>query len=159
VLNEAALTLSAQMGPDATAADLAAVVAKNGEAAPAERTLELNSAATLEIASGTTVSQPVVKGNGTVSGGTLKVSDSLVVKAGETLLASGTVDLTDAKVVLSDPENLERLGPFTFLKAPSGQTLNIVGTPEVVGVPSGWELSVRGDSARIAKKGFVIIVR
>ena len=159
VLNEAALTLSAQKGPDATAADLAAVVAKNGEAAPAERTLELNSAATLEIASGTTVTQPVVKGNGTVSGGTLKVSDSLVVKCGETLLASGTVDLTDAKVVLSNPENLASTGSFNFLKASDGQSLTIVGTPTAVGLPRGWMLRMKGDSARISKGGFVILVK
>ena len=160
VLNEAALTLSAQKGPDATAADLAAVVAKNGEAAPAERTLELNSAATLEIASGTTFTQPVVKGNGTVSGsGTLKVSDSLVVKCGETILASGTVDLTGAKVVLSDPANLESTGSFKFLKASEGQSLTIVGTPTAVDVPKGWRLRVAGDSARISKDGLVILVR
>lgn len=159
VLNETALTLSAQKGPDATAADLAAVVAKNGESAPAERTLELNSAATLEIASGTTFTQPVVKGNGTVSGGTLKVADSLVVKCGETLLASGTIDLTDTKVVLSDPANLESTGSFKFLKAPAGQTLTIVGTPTAVGLPKGWMLRINGDSARISKGGFVILVK
>ena len=149
-----ALTLSAQKGPDATAADLAEI----GAAAPA-RTLELNSTATLEIASGTTFTQPIVKGCGTVSGGTLKVTDSLVVKAGETLYASGTVDLSGAKIVLPEPDGLESSGPFKLLKAPAGQTLTIVGTPEVVGVPSGWELIVRGDSARIAKKSFVILVR
>jgi len=150
VLNEAALTLSAQKGPDATAADLAEIAA---------RTLELNSAATLEIASGATFTQPVVKGNGTVSGGTLKVADSLVVKCGETLLASGTVDLTDAKVVLSDPENLASTGSFKFLKASDGQSLTIVGTPTAVGLPGGWRLRMRGDSARISKGGLVILVK
>ena len=159
VLNDEALALSAQKGPDATAADLAAVVAKNGETAPVTHTLELNSAATLEIASGTTFTQPVVKGNGTVSGGTLKVADSLVVKCGETLLASGTVDLTDAKVVLSDPENLASTGSFNFLKASDGQSLTIVGTPTAVGLPRGWRLRMKGDSARISKGGFVILVK
>ena len=159
VLNDEALALSAQKGPDATAADLAAVVAKNGETAPVTHTLELNSAATLEIASGTTFTQPVVKGNGTVSGGTLKVADSLVVKCGETLLASGTVDFTDAKVVLSDPENLASTGSFNFLKASDGQSLTIVGTPTAVGLPRGWRLRMKGDSARISKGGFVILVK
>ena len=159
VLNEAALTLSAQKGPDATAADLAEIVAATSAAAPAARTLELNSSATLEIASGATFTQPVVKGNGTVSGGTLKVADSLVVKCGETLLASGTVDLTDAKVVLSDPANLESTGSFKFLKAPAGQSLTIVGTPTAVGLPRGWRLRIKGESAGISKGGFVILVK
>ena len=125
----------------------------------AARTLELNSTATLEIASGTTFTQSIVKGNGTVSGGALKVADSLVVKCGETLLASGTVDLTDARVILSDPENLESTGTFKFLKASEGQSLTIVGTPTAVGLPRGWRLRMRGDSAGISKGGLVILVK
>ena len=158
VLSEAALTFSAQKGPDATAEEIAEIMAATSAATPATRTLELNSAATLEIASGTTFTQPVVKGNGTVSGGTLKVADSLVVKCGETLLASGTVDLTGAKVVLSDPENLASTGSFKFLKAPAGQTLSIVGKPTVVGLPKGWYLNIRNGSAGISR-GFVILVK
>ena len=149
-LSDAALTLSAQKGPNATTTDLAKIAA---------RTLELNSAATLEIASGSTFTQPIVKGNGTVSGGTLKVADSLVTKCGETLFASGTVDLTDAKVVLSDPANLERTGPFSFLKASVGQTLTIVGTPRAIGLPKGWRLRIKGDSADITVSGFNISVK
>ena len=158
VLNEAALTLSAKKGPDATAEDIAEIMVATRVTAPALRTLELGSGATLEIPAGATFTQPVVKGCGTVSGGTLKVTDSLVVKAGEALYASGTVDLSGAKIVLPEPDGLESSGPFKLLKAPAGQTLAIVGAPEVVGVPSGWELIVRGDSARIAKKSFVILV-
>ena len=159
VLNEAALTLSAQKGPDATAADIAEIMAATSATDPVERTLELNSASTLEIASGITFTQPIVKGNGTVSGGTLKVADSLVVKCGETLLASGTVDLSDAKVVLSDPENLASTRSFNFLKASDGQSLTIVGTPTAVGLPKGWMLRINADSAKILKSGFVIYVK
>ena len=143
----------------AAAADIAGIIAATSATDPVMRTLELNSASTLEIASGTAFTQPIVKGNGTVSGGTLKVADSLVVKCGETLLASGTVDLSDAKVVLSDPENLASTRSFNFLKASDGQSLTIVGTPTAVGLPKGWMLRINADSARISKGGFVIYVK
>ena len=158
VLTADALTLSAQKGPDATAADLAAVVAKNGEAAPAERTLELNSAATLEIASGTTVTQPVVKGSGTIEGGTLVVSDKIVVNVGEYIEASGTIDLSNAKIELADPENLATA--FTFLKTATGQTLTVTGVPTPVNLPKRWKVSVSADgTCRIGKRGFIILVK
>ena len=151
VLNDDALTLSAQKGPDATEADIAAIAAKNG------RSLEIVAGAVLEIASGATLLQPVVKGSGTVSGGTLKVSDKFVVKAGETMLASGTVDLADAEVVLEDPENLS--SAFSFIKAPAGRSLEIVGTPAATGLPKGWKLVTGGGAGKIVKSGLYVVVR
>ena len=65
----------------------------------------------------------------------------------------------DAKVILSDPANLESTGSFKFLKAPAGQTLTIVGTPTAVGLPKGWRLRMKGDSAGISKGGLVILVK
>ena len=159
VLNDAALTLSAQKGPDATEADIAEIMAATSAADPVTRTLELGPGATLEIPAGATFTQPIVKGCGTVSGGTLKVSDSLVVKTGETLLASGTVDLTGAKIVISDPDGLESGGSFKFLMPPADKTLTIVGTPEVEGMPIGCKLLISEDGARIVKAGFLILLR
>ena len=92
--------------------------ANGGEGTSAARTLVLDAGTSLEL-NGNTLVQPVVKGTGTVYGGTLKVTDKLVVKTGEMLLAGGTVDLDGAKVSLVDPENLSRI--FTFLKAPNSQ--------------------------------------
>lgn len=89
--------------------------------------------------------------------GTLKVSDRFVVKAGETMLASGTVDLADAEVVLEDPENLSTA--FSFIKAPVGQSLEIVGTPAATGLPKGGKLVMGSGTGKIVKSGFYIVVR
>ena len=111
---------------------------------------------TLEL-NGNTLVQPVVKGTGTVYGGTLKVTDKLVVKTGEMLLAGGTVDLDGAKVSLVDPENLS--GIFTFLKAPNSQVLAIVGTPVPENLPSGWMVTTSGGVGKIMRCGCTIYVR
>ncbi len=157
VLNDDAIALSAEKGPDATTDDFAAIIAKSGEASPVQRSLEIVSGAALEIASGTTLSQPIVKGDGTITGGTLNVTGKLVVRAGKTMIASGTVDLTDAAVELEDPENLTT--SFVFLQAPNGGTLDVVGSPKAVGLPWGWKLAISENAARINKMGFTVYIR
>ena len=159
LLSDDALALSAQKGPDATASDIAEIVAEISSAAPAARTLEIESGATFEIASGATVTQPILKGKGgAVSGsGTLKISDRILLNAGDSITASGTIDLTDAKVELVDPENLTK--PFFFIKPAANATLTIVGTPEAVGLPTGWKLSVSSNVAKVTKSGFSIYLR
>ena len=152
-LSADALALSARKGPDATSADLAEIMA----ASPAARTIRLESGATLSIGTGNTLTQPVVKGSGTVAGGTLVVSDKILVTCGETLTASGTIDLTNAKVELVDPENLTT--GFYFIKAAPGATLSIVGKPEAVNLPTGWRIVVSSSGAKIQKVGFTVILR
>ena len=155
-LDDTAIALSAAKGPDATAADIAEIVAAN--AVPVKRTLELASGAMLSIASGQTLTQPVVKGSGTIAGGTLVVSDKIVSTVGECIEASGTIDLSNAKIELVDPENLA--SPFTFLKPTAGQTLTVIGIPTPTNLTNRWKVSVSADgTGRIVKRGFMIIVK
>ncbi len=156
-LSDDALTLSAQKGPDATAEDIAAIIAKNDESVSADRTVAVASGATLDLG-GNTLTQPVVKGDGTITtgaGGKLIVSDKLLVKAGECIKASGTIDLSSAKLEIADPENLS--ASFTFLKPVDGQTLTVVGEPTVTNLPKSWKVSVSGDgTGRILRNGLTI---
>ena len=99
-----------------------------------------------------------MKGNGTIAGGTLVVSDKIVAAVGECIEASGTIDFSNAKIELVDPENLA--SPFTFLKPTAGQTLTVTGVPTPTNLPKQWKVSVSANgTGRIVKRGFVIIVR
>ena len=122
--------------------------------------LDVASGATLELA-GNTLAQPVVRGCGTITsdaGGGLVVSDRLVVKTGECIEAAGSIDLTNAKIVLADPENLS--SAFTFLKPVSGRTLTVTGSPAVENLPGSWKLSMSADgTCRIKPRGFAVFVR
>lgn len=142
------LTASAKAGPDATNAKLVSALGIG-------RVLDL-AGGTLDLG-GRTLTQPVVKGDGgTVENGTLVVSDRLVLNVGDCITASGTVDLTNAKIEIVDPENIEQ---FRFITAAEGSTLSIVGTPELENLPIKWLVSVSQDGARIVKRGFSVIVR
>ena len=159
-LSDDALTLSAQKGPDATAEDIAAIVAKNDEAATVGRSVEIASGATLDLG-GHSLTQPVVKGSGTIAtgaGGSLVVTDKIVAKVGECIDVSGAIDFTNAKIMLADPENLAE--PFTFLKPVAGQTLAVTGVPTPSNLPKGWKVSVSADgTGQIVKRGLMVIVR
>ena len=151
-LTDDAIALSAQKGPDATAADLAEIVA----ASPAARTLTL-AGGTLDLG-GNTLTQPNLMGNGgTVRNGTLTVTDTIRINVGDSIFASGTIDLTNAKVELFDPENLTT--GFYFIKAAPSATLSIVGKPEATNLPTGWQISVTSSGAKIQKVGFSIFLR
>ena len=158
-LSDDAIALSAAKGPDATAADIAEIVAANDVSVT--RTLELASGSSLSVASGVTLTQPIVKGTGTIAtgaGGRLVVSDKIVVNVGECIDASGTIDLSNAKIELADPENL--VTPFTFLKPTAGQTLTVTGEPTPTNLPKGWKVSVSANgTCRIGKMGFMIIFK
>ena len=116
--------------------------------------------ATLDLG-GHALTQPVVKGAGTITtgaGGSLVVSDKMVVNVGECIEASGTIDLSNAKIELADPENLAE--SFTFLKPTTGQTLTVTGVPTPTNLPRGWKVSVAADgTCRIVKRGFMLIVK
>ena len=122
------------------------------------KNVEIASGATLSIASGQTLTQPVVKGSGTIAGGTLVVSDKIVATVGECIEASGTIDLSNAKIELADPENLATA--FTFLKPTAGQTLTVIGVPTPTNLTKRWKVSVSANgTGRIVKRGFVFVVR
>ena len=154
-LNAEALTLSAQKGPDATTEDIAAIVAKNAET-PVGRTLDL-AGGTLDLG-GNTLIQPNLMGNGgTVRNGTLTITDTIRLNVGDSITASGTIDLSNAKVEIVDVENLST--PFWFIKPAENGTLTVVGTPEAVNLPSGWKISASSSGAKVHKVGFTIYVR
>ena len=158
-LDDTAIALSVEKGADATAADIAEIAATT-TTLPLKRTIEIASGATLNLG-GNTLTQPVLKGNGTIAtgaGGSLVVSDKIVVNVGEYIEASGTIDLSNAKIELADPENLATA--FTFLKPATGQTLTVTGVPTPVNLPKRWKVSVSADgTCRIGKRGFIILVK
>ena len=127
----------------------------------------------LELAGGTlalngnNLRQPVVKGSfGTVSGGTLDITDSLVANltdciASNCIRANGTIDFTGAKLVF---ENLDRLdtykGTIWFVRAAQGGSVTFVGTPECVpALPTGWTIYFESRGAKLVKGGFSIHLR
>ena len=150
-LSDDALALSAQKGPDATAADIAAIVAKNGEVA--DRTLAVASGATLDLG-GNTLTQPVIAGAGTVQNGTLTVTKKICVNAGEKLTFSGVaLDVTGTTVEVADPENLAQ--SFVFAQS----------TTAITGMPSsgvrGWKVKKSADGRTLTFKrvrGTMVIV-
>ena len=107
---------------------------------------------------GNTLTQPNLMGNGgTVRNGTLTITDTIRINVGDSIFASGMIDLTNAKVELVDPENLTT--GFYFIKAAPSATLSVVGKPEAVNLPKGWQISVTSSGAKIQKVGFTIFVR
>ena len=99
-----------------------------------------------------------MKGSGTIAGGTLVGSDEIVATVGACIEASGTIDLSNAKIELAEPENL--VTAFTFLKPTNGQTLTVIGVPTPMNLPKQWKVSVSANgTGRIVKRGFVIIVK
>ena len=123
----------------------------------AQRTLSIASGATFDLG-GHALTQPVVKGDGTISTGTLVVSDKIIAKPGDCLEASGTIDLSNAEIEVDDPESLD--APFTFLKPIAGQTLTVTGVPTPTNLPNGWEVSVSANgTGRIRRRSFSIYIR
>ena len=122
-----------------------------------QRTLSIASGATFDLG-GHALTQPVVKGDGTISTGTLVVSDKIIAKPGDCLEASGTIDLSNAEIEVDDPESLD--APFTFLKPIAGQTLTVTGVPTPTNLTKRWKVSVSANgTGRIVKRGFVILVK
>ena len=167
VLDETAIALSAEKGPDATAADLAEIaediVAATSAASPAVRTLTLESGATLAVGAGNTLTQPVVTGSGTVSGGTLKVANELrITDLTDCLIVDGgTLDIDGAKVVFSAAalQALAATGrTYTLVSAVNGGT--ITGSPlQTTGLPPGWRVKTTSSSMILRKDGMSIHIR
>lgn len=162
-LSADAVALSATKGPDASADDIAAIVAKNGETVSADRTLAF-AGGTLDLG-GNTLHQSIVKsGGGTVRNGTLDITDRIVVNladciAGNCLAANGTIDFTGATLVLEDPEVLaSHSSSITFVKSAAGGSVTFIGVPACE-LPKGWSISTSGGKARLMKEGFSIFVR
>ena len=156
-LSDDDLAFSATLGPDATAFEIKRI------ANPAAcRTLSVASGATLDL-NGHTLALPVLKGSGTVRGGTLDITDSLVVNladciAGNCITASGTIDFTGAKLVFEDPVVLEtHKGSILFVRPAAGGGVTFVGSPvPAEPLPTGWKISISASGARLMKTGLSI---
>jgi hypothetical protein len=161
-LDETAIALSVEKGVDATAAEIADIAANVGNAA-ALRAIDIASGATLSIGAGNTLVQPVVSGGGTVSGGTLKVANELLVMdLNDCLIVDGgTLDIDGAKVVFSDAvrQALATTGrTYTLVSAVNGGTIK--GSPfQATGLPPGWRIFTSSTGVKIQKVGFSIILR
>jgi hypothetical protein len=120
------------------------------------RTLNLASGGTIDLGGNTFVQPSLVLGGGTVANGTLVVNGTTDLHVGDSIVNTGTIDLSGATFNLVDPENLtgKYSRGFTFIR---GGT--IVGKPTVANLPKGWNVVVSGDKARIGKLGIVVIVR
>ena len=159
-LSDDALTLSAQKGPDATAEDIAAIVAKNDETATVERTLEIAPGATLVIGDGNTLTQPVLDAGGTLASGTLAVTKRLVVTPGQTMtIASGaTLDLSAVtEVALKDASAAVPADGWVIATSSSGGIVS--GSKELkltTGALKGYTLFISPTQARIGKRGLII---
>ena len=117
--------------------------------------IDIASGATLDLG-GHTLTQSVISGNGTISGGTLNANE-IRLNVGDCLTVSGgTLNIEGAKVNLLDPEHLAT--PFWFIKTTNGG--RIVGTPVAEPeLPSPWKVSVSSSGAKLMKRGFSIHLR
>jgi hypothetical protein len=159
-LSDDALTLSAQKGPDATAEDIAAIVAKNDETATVERMLEIASGATLAVGDGNTLTQPVLDVGGTLASGTLVVTKGLVVTPDQTMtIASGaTLDLSVVtEVALKDASAEVPAGGWVIATSASGGIVSSKSELKLTGALSGYTLFITPTKARIGKPGLMII--
>ncbi len=123
---------------------------------------DIASGATLDIA-GHTLALPVLKGSGTVRGGMLDITDSLVVNltdciAGNCITASGTINFIGAKLVFEDQEVLEtHKGSIWLMRPTSGGSAAFIGNLEPASpLPTGWKISISASGARLLKSGLSI---
>lgn len=161
-LDDTAIALSVEKGVDATAAEIADIAANVGNAA-ALRAIDIASGATLSLGAGNTLVQPVVTGGGTVSGGTLKVANELLVTdLNDCLIVDGgTLDIDGAKVVFSSAalQALAATGrTYTLVSAVNGGT--ITGSPlQATGLPPGWRVKTISSSVILRKGAMTIFIR
>ena len=160
VLCDEAIALSAAAGPDATAEQLAALAAKNASGASSLRTIELAEGAVLDLG-GNTLVQPAIAGCGAVAtgaGGKLVVAEKFISKVGESITASGEIDISNASFELADVENLK--SQYTFLEPEDGATLSVSGRFRKSNLPKGWVAVISPDgTGMVISNGFTLFVR
>jgi hypothetical protein len=121
--------------------------------------LSLAPVAKLDLA-GHTLKQPIVKASGLIEtgDGELVVTEKVSVKSGECLEASGTIDISSAKIELENDKNSK--GSVIFIKPVSGKNLTVVGEPSAANVTEGWLLIISDNGeCRLVKKGMALFVR
>ena len=155
-LDEAAIALSAAKGPDAAAEDIAEIAASGTSVS---RTLAIAPGASFDVGAGNTLRQSVLNAGGTLTGGSLVVTERVNATVGETMtVASGaTLDLTGAQVALANPEALTRDG-FLLAMSPSGGIVPSASRT-LTGTLTGYRLFLTPTKARIGKAGLMITVK
>jgi T5SS/PEP-CTERM-associated repeat protein len=155
-LDEAAIALSAAKGPDAAAEDIAEIAASGTSES---RTLAIAPGASFDVGAGNTLRQSVLNAGGTLTGGSLVVTERVNATVGETMtVASGaTLDLTGAEVALANPEALTRDG-FLLAMSPSGGIVPSASRT-LTGTLTGYRLFLTPTKARIGKAGLIITVK
>ena len=154
VLSDEALEASCLLGADATMAQLSAISEMSNP-----MTLEIASGATLDLG-GNSLSVPALAPGGTLQNGTLTVTKSLKLTAGQTItVADGaTLDLTGVTdVSITNPEDMPD-GGWTFATSSSGG-ITAAAAKKLSGDLAGYYLYLKGDKATIGKPGFMIIFR
>ena len=161
VLSESAMARSVELGPDATAAQLAGV----GEiSASGDTALAVAPGATFDM-TGVSLSRAAVSGGGKVAGGTLTATSELRAKLGDCLVIDGgTFNIDGVKVVFS-AEDLTTLETshksYTLVRAVNGG--RIVGSPlqpaTDAQLPTGWHVTATSGSVTLFKGGMSIILR
>ena len=162
VLSQSAMARSVELGPNATAAQLAGVgqISASGDTA-----LAVAPGATFDLSSGVSLSRAVVSGGGRVTGGTLTATGELRAKLGECLVVDGgTFDIYGAKVVFS-AEDLATLETsrksYTLARAANGG--RIVGSPLQPAtddaLPTGWHVVATSGSVTLFKGGMTLFLR
>jgi len=161
VLSQSAMERSVELGPDATAAQLAGV----GEiSASGDTLLAVAPGATFDM-TGVSLSRTFVSGGGKVAGGTLMAKGELRAKLGECLVVDGgTFNIDGAKVVFGE-EDLAALETshkaYTLVKAVNGGT--IAGSPLQPdtddALPTGWHVVATSGSVTLFKGGMTLFLR
>lgn len=159
-LSDDALTLSAQTGPDATAEQIAAIVAKNDESMSVERKIAIAASATLDLG-GNTLTQPVLDVGGTLANGKLIVTKGLIVTPGQTMtVADGaTLDLSAVSEVSLKDDSAAIPAEGWVIATSSSGTVVPAEARSLTGDLKGYTLFMRGDQSRIGKRGFMILFR
>ena len=165
VLTADALTLSAQKGPDATAVDIADIVAANAVSEAPLRVIDIASGGTLDLG-GNTLVQPVVSGGGTVINGTLTASTELRARLGDCLtIGSGATFNIDGVKVTFSAEDIAMLATtrknYTLVKAANGGTItgSVLQPDTDAQLPKGWHVIQTPDSVKLHKSGMSIHIR
>lgn len=159
-LSPDAIALSAEKGPDASTADVAAIVSKNDESVTLGRSIEIVSGATLDLG-GHTLTQPVLDMGGTVANGSLVVTKGLVVTPGQTMtVADGaTLDLSSVtEATLKDASEPVPSDGWIIATSPAGGI--VPAEPrKLSGSLRDYSLFTTSTHARIGKRGFIILFR
>ena len=164
VLPQSAMEMSAVLGPDATASQLAGIGQNSANGVTA---LAVAQGATLDM-TGVSLASAVVSGGGKVAGGALTAIGELRAKLGECLVIDGGTFNIDGVKVVFDAEDLDTLAAspgktYVLVKTVNGGT--IVGSPlqpaTDAALPAGkhWHVVATSGAVTLFKGGMTLFLR